>query len=154
MTTYRIRALAAAMLCAASAPAFAQSTAMAGQLLANADANHDGVISHEEFIEARARLFPQLDRNHDGQLDAGELQAMGGDASRFAGMAIRRADGNGDGRLSQVEFNAMPTRMFDQLDRNHDGVLDQTEITAARAQTGQMAGQMAGQVRMLQGAVH
>jgi Ca2+-binding EF-hand superfamily protein len=119
--------------------ASAQSSERLGEMLANADTNHDGRIDRGEFIAARARMFPALDRNHDDQLETSELQGMGGQAARFAGMAVKRADGNGDGRLSLAEFNAMPVRAFDKLDRNGDGVLDANEIDAARAKAAQMA---------------
>ena len=47
--------------------------------LQNADADHDGKVTKQEFIDARAeqtaKLFDQLDANHDGVLDAQELEA-------------------------------------------------------------------------------
>jgi hypothetical protein len=51
---------------------------------------------------------------------------------------IMSADTNGDGRVSRVEWSAMPAKAgsdrsqrFDKMDTNHDGFLDETEIRAA-----------------------
>jgi len=39
-----------------------------------ADTNHDGIISADEWTAATPRLFAQLDRNGDGQLDAQDFR--------------------------------------------------------------------------------
>jgi len=67
----------AAVLLFSSCAVLAQSRD--GALLQNADADHDGKVTQQEFTNARveqaAKLFDQLDANHDGVLDAQELQA-------------------------------------------------------------------------------
>lgn len=44
-----------------------------------ADANKDGVISHDEFTEAHKvrseKMFEKMDANHDGKLDEAERKA-------------------------------------------------------------------------------
>jgi hypothetical protein len=58
---------------------FGSSLALAqgrdGGLLESADADHDGKVTRQEFIEARDALFAKLDRNGDDVLDTQELQA-------------------------------------------------------------------------------
>jgi EF hand domain-containing protein len=67
----------AAVLLFSSCAALAQTRD--GAVLQNADADHDGKVTKQEFIDARAeqtaKLFDQLDTNHDGVLDATEQQA-------------------------------------------------------------------------------
>ncbi|MDB5433430.1 MAG: hypothetical protein JWP35_4546 [Caulobacter sp.] len=42
------------------------------------DLNHDGKITHAEFIEASDARFGKLDLNHDGQVDKAEMDAAKG----------------------------------------------------------------------------
>jgi Ca2+-binding EF-hand superfamily protein len=41
---------------------------------------------------------------------------------------FKRLDVDGDGKLSLAEFAAPPEKMFDRLDRNHDGAITQDEM--------------------------
>jgi Ca2+-binding EF-hand superfamily protein len=84
---------------------FATFSQKARDRLMAADADRDGKLSREEFTSAaRARgarndgskMFDRMDANHDGQLDAGELNGLL--ARRFA-----RRDANHDGVLTAEE---------------------------------------------------
>jgi Ca2+-binding EF-hand superfamily protein len=101
-------------------------------LIAHADTNHDGKISRDEFLAARSAQFDRLDRNHDGYVDASDTSSLPERAQRVVRMMMQSADGNGDGRISREEFNAMPAPMFDRMDTDHDGQLDADEVAAAR----------------------
>lgn len=46
------------------------------EMLAEADANHDGRISRAELDQAPMPLFDRADSNHDGKVDAQELAAL------------------------------------------------------------------------------
>ncbi len=104
-----------------------------GQMLAMADANHDGVITRAEFDAARAARFAQLDADHNGALSASERPQWGGGA-RPAGAAERlRGDANADGSVSRAEWDAEGAHMFARLDANNDGAISQAELQAAQA---------------------
>jgi Ca2+-binding EF-hand superfamily protein len=115
------------------------------------DTNHDGRLSEEELAKA-GELFQKLDRNHDGFIDAKEFQAAGsvagkdeeGDApairpgNRFAkfhngnriAQMIKRADTDGDGKISMEEAPPQLKKHFAKIDTNGDGFLDRSEIEA------------------------
>jgi Ca2+-binding EF-hand superfamily protein len=113
------------------------------------DTNHDGRLSEEELAKA-GELFQKLDRNHDGFIDAKEFQAAGsvagkddeansptvrpgkrlgkfGNGNRIAQM-IKRADTDGDGKISMEEAPPQLKKHFAKIDTNGDGFLDRSEI--------------------------
>ena len=47
------------------------------------DANSDGKISKEEFVNAPTMLFDKFDADKNGELDAKELEAARGAADRL-----------------------------------------------------------------------
>ena len=64
------------------------------------DANHDGVVSREEFLSLRGRHWNE----------------------RFEDL-----DFNGDGVIARAEW-VDDEEAFNRLDRNHDGVIDRREF--------------------------
>ncbi|MGJ3648895.1 EF-hand domain-containing protein [Sphingomonas sp. GlSt437] len=125
-----------------------------GWLAHHGDTNGDGTVSRDEFLANAARHFDELDANHDGKITPDEIAAAhaahgpdhgrrgpggpGGDMMppppppRGPG-PLERLDADKDGKITRAEFNAPSNRHFDLLDTNHDGVIDQTELAAARA---------------------
>ena len=105
--------------------------------LEQADANHDGKVTKQEYNDARAALFARMDRNGDGFIDDADSRAGGNERGQRAAKALRgRIDSNGDGKISKEEFVNAPTMLFDKFDANKDGVLDATELEAARNAAG------------------
>lgn len=129
-------ALALSALCFLSVSATAEEKPAADfkSILAIADKDNDGVITREEFVAARATLFPGFDADGSGDLSKDEfVKAMAGPAgSEFrARMAFGRVDANGDGKVTLEEWNAIPPRAFDKADKNKDGKLTSDEIEKA-----------------------
>jgi Ca2+-binding EF-hand superfamily protein len=137
--------IAAALLTASSA-ALAQSRPNMEALFEQADANHDGKVSKDEFLAARAAQFSSFDRNGDGFIDEQDfpkrLMSMSQAHARFAEM-LKQFDTNNDGRISREEFAQGPTPIFDLADTDHDGVLNAQELAAAK----QMAKSRAASMR-------
>ena len=108
-----------------------------GNALDQADANHDGKVTKQEYNDARAALFARMDRNGDGFIDDADSRAGGNERGQRAAKALRgRIDSNGDGKISKEEFVNAPTLVFDKFDANKDGVLDAQELEAARTAAG------------------
>lgn len=112
------------------------------ELLARADANHDGVVSRQEFLAARSARFDTFDRNHDGSLsDADMPRFVHNNADRMQKFHTMRqmADANQDGKVSRDEFVAAGNRMFGMIDLNHDNSIDSAEIKKATERLQAMA---------------
>jgi Ca2+-binding EF-hand superfamily protein len=122
--------------------ASAQVMPDAASLGQRADTNHDGVVSREEFLAARAAQFDRFDSNHDGYLDSADAAALPESMGRMFQLMQRIADKDGDGRVSRDEFNAMPARGFDRMDANGDGVLEPDEMQRAMQNAQQRLGRV------------
>jgi hypothetical protein len=59
---------------------------------------------------------------------------------RGPGGAMMRADADGDGIVTRAEALAEAGARFDRIDANHDGRIDQTELTAIADRRGRRNG--------------
>lgn len=131
-------AFAALILTSAALSAPWAQTTPTMPLLERLDGNRDGVVSKDEIAAARERWFKKFDLNGDGEIDNHEVEVKR-DAimdraiatqSRL-GRSARRMDANGDGKISQVEFQTR-TILFDLADRDGDGKLSAAEFAFVR----------------------
>ena len=129
-----IKVMTAATLLLASTFALAQERESAA--LANADADRDGKITKQEYVDARASQFAKLDRNSDGFIDDADSRddAERSQRGKRVAAAIRgRLDANDDGKIDKQEFVSAPTMLFDRFDSDKNDVLDAKELDAARS---------------------
>jgi Ca2+-binding EF-hand superfamily protein len=132
-----LRTLTAAILLSLlSAPSMAQMRAGGEGMFEKADVNHDGSVTRDEFLAARAAQFSKYDRNSNGYIDSHDVpkrlaerrqQNGGGDLLKD------QFDSNDDGKVSKDEFVNGPTLAFDRADKDSNGVLDANELAAAKA---------------------
>ncbi|MEM7490421.1 MAG: hypothetical protein AAF390_14965, partial [Pseudomonadota bacterium] len=128
-------ALAGALLVAAVPQAWAQDRG-ARPTFAQVDADGDGVVTRAEltaFGQARgAQRFAAADTDGDGALSRAELTARADDRTLRRLDRIMDRDADGDGRLTLAELGdgRRDGRLFDRADGNGDGVLSQAEWQA------------------------
>lgn len=84
---------------------------------------------------ANAALFRQLDVNADGMLSPGEFAAAIG-VPRLVDVNpdMIKFDGNGDNKITPVEFRGATLQNFDRLDTDHDGNVTAAEMKAGNIQ--------------------
>jgi len=88
------------------------------------DANHDGVVTREEYIAYQKKRFDEFDTNHDGKIDAKEIASSPPLMERnlkTAERMVREWDKNGDGIVSAEEFKAAATERFARQDKEGTG---------------------------------
>ena len=128
------RVAIATVLLASSGVALAQSRE--GSAIEQADANQDGKVTRQEYIDARAAQFARMDRNGDGVVDETDSRERADQSflGKRATAAMRgRIDTNSDGKISKDEFVNSPTVLFDRFDADKNNELDAKELEAARS---------------------
>lgn len=125
----------------AAPPALAQAQRSGMKVLANADANGDGIVTRGEYANARLANFSRLDRNKDGAVSKADFKRL----ARFKPQAAERLDAliaamdtDKDGKVTRTEFAAAPMPLFNRADTNGDGKIDASEMAVARSRADTM----------------
>jgi Ca2+-binding EF-hand superfamily protein len=117
-----------------------------GAVAASAQDLPDRPITRAEVIAATRLQFQKIDANHDGIVTRDEFDAFrarqaaaGGDDNPFThvgGHWFDHADPNGTGRVTLQQAEQHPLELFDMADMNHDGVISPSEARMAMALRG------------------
>ena len=112
-------------------PASVRLPQSAEQRLAAMDKDGNGTISEDEYEDAIANIFRDLDADHNNRVSADELSSAS--APQHEGMLspadrIRRIDMNNDGELTEEELKRGAETAFHNLDTSGDDALDLGEL--------------------------
>lgn len=99
-----------------------------GLALLKFDANHDGYVTRAELEAGLHAEFNAADKNHSGCLDADEVRAINAQRWEADHSATPLVDWEHVGCLTFNEFAAEPRSLFEELDKNDNGVLTPREI--------------------------
>lgn len=99
-------------------------------------AGKDGSLTREQLEAGLRRDFAAADTNHNGVLDPDEVRAVNERRWKDDKSAVSPLqDWNGDGVVDFNEFAATARALFNQMDRDGNGVLTPDELRPARAPT-------------------
>lgn len=120
----------------AASPAVARrNQKMAQRLFDKLDANHDGVVTRDEYLAAAAARFDALDTAHSGKLTAQEIAAspkMLRHDEFAARRELRHIGAGADGSVTLDQYLAAAKTHFAKLDANGDGFIEADEATRHR----------------------
>ena len=143
-TMLQVVSLAAVLTVGVAGPAFAsppadkeshgkKSSGKRGQnwtgFAAIFDTDKDGKVSKAEFL-AKRPAFDRADTSKDGSVTQEEFKALpavqkkGGTGSGF----MERFDTDKDGKVTAAEYDQKRTKLFEAIDKNKDGAIDQDEF--------------------------
>jgi len=106
-----------------------------GRYVAKADANKDQALSHDEVIAAENKRFDRIDANHDGKIAKDEFVNPRGKANNKGQRreaAFNKVDANHDGAISKDEWMAGVEKRFTAHDRNSDGKVSKGDKQQAK----------------------
>jgi hypothetical protein len=102
------------------------------------DTDGDGTVSKAEWLAYQEKVWAALDKNKKGSVDEKQFLSPSSDMATFAtggyarGLQTRemmhKIDTNNDGTVSHEEFIAYQTKVFDMMDKNHQGSLGPQEF--------------------------
>ena len=121
---------------------------LGSRLVKQWDVDGDRALSVSEF-GGSATAFARLDRDGDGALTAGELDAglarvqFQRRANALADAAMRLRDSDNDGTLTAAEFGR-DEELFAAVDANGDGRIDRDELLRAYMHEGNSFGEAGG----------
>ena len=102
-------------------------------ILLRYDVNHDQTLTRAELEAGLHRDVDALDTGHAGCLTTDEVEAVNQKRIQTdQATASPLMDWNGDGCVDFNEFAATPRSLFDQLDKNGDGVIEPKEFNPGR----------------------
>lgn len=102
-------------------------------LLLRYDTNNDRRIDKDEMEAGLKRDYDAADLNHDGKLDAAEVQAENQRRWQAEGpQSSPLMDWNMDGNISMSEFAGAVHSLFATVDRNKDNTITVQELQAPR----------------------
>lgn len=111
-------------------------------MLKAADLNDDRRLSLDEYKTMTQGKFGEIDANGDGQLTQEEsLEFMMARITARLEKRYERADQDGDGQISDMEFNEQSLIRFGRIDRNNDGFISRDD---ARGRGGWRGGRHGG----------
>jgi hypothetical protein len=114
-----------------------QKAFMTGKMMHMMDMSHHGMVMKEDYDKYMSKVFDRMDTKHKGMLDkedfmkvqAGSTDIWTTDFQKtFRTAEMMHMMDNGKGMVTKADFMKHMDKIFDMLDKNHDGMLEENEF--------------------------
>ncbi|MCQ0990373.1 EF-hand domain-containing protein [Jiella marina] len=107
--------------------------AMMHERMQELDLNQDGSLTQDEIDQARQQQLARFDADNNGTLSIEEFQTLWLERMRERMVdRFQDLDANGDGEVTQAEFDRRLSGLVERMDRNGDGKLDRSDRRGGR----------------------
>jgi Ca2+-binding EF-hand superfamily protein len=115
-----------------------QKAFMTGKMMHMMDTSHKGMVSRADYDKYMSSLFDRMDKKHRGMLDKEDFMTVETGSTdiwttdfqktfRTAEM-MHMMDKSGKGMVSKADFMNHMGRIFETLDKDHNGMLEENEF--------------------------
>jgi Ca2+-binding EF-hand superfamily protein len=114
-----------------------QKAFMTEKMMHMMDMSGKGMVTREDYDKYMGKVFDMMDRKHRGMLDKDDYMALESGSTNiwttdfqktFRTVEMMHMMDKGKGMVSKADFMAHMDRIFDMLDKNHDGQLEKNEF--------------------------
>jgi hypothetical protein len=117
-----------------------QKAFMTEKMMHMMDMSHKGVVTRADYDKYMGMVFDKMDHKHRGMLDKNDFLGNAGTTNiwtadfqkTFQTEAMMHTMDNGKGMVSKADFMHHMDEIFDMLDKDHDGVLEENEFVYAK----------------------
>lgn len=118
-----------------------QKAFMTEKMMHMMDMSHKGMVTREDYDKYMGKVFDRMDTKHRGMLDKSDFMAVNASTDiwttdfqktfRTEDM-MHMMDTSGKGMVSKADFMAHMDKIFDMLDKDHNGMLEENEFVYAK----------------------
>lgn len=113
-----------------------QKAFMTEKMMHMMDMSRHGMVMKSDYDKYMGMVFDRMDRKHRGMLDKEDFMAVNGSTDiwttdfqkTFRTEAMMHMMDSGKGMVSKADFMKHMDKIFDMLDKNHDGMLEDNEF--------------------------
>jgi Ca2+-binding EF-hand superfamily protein len=119
-----------------------QKAFMTEKMMHMMDMSGKGMVTRDDYNKYMSKVFDMMDKGHKGMLDKDDFTRYDNGSTdiwttdfqkSFRTLAMMHMMDKGTGKVSKADFMAHMNKIFDMLDKNHDGMLDASEFIYAKA---------------------
>jgi Ca2+-binding EF-hand superfamily protein len=114
-----------------------QKAFMTEKMMHMMDMSHKGMVTKSDYDAYMGKVFDMMDKGHKGMLDKSDFTRIDSGSTdiwttdfqkTFRTVEMMHMMDKGKGMVSKADFMAHMDHIFDMLDKNHNGMLEQGEF--------------------------
>jgi Ca2+-binding EF-hand superfamily protein len=115
-----------------------QKAFMTEKMMHMMDMSHKGMVTRDDYNRYMGKVFDKMDKKHRGMLDKDDFLAVETGSTDIWTTDFQKTfrtedmmhmmDKSGKGMVSKADFMKHMNKIFDTLDKDHNGMLEENEF--------------------------